>query len=159
MNGEHDFRDVTRLLALKRHEQPPPGYFSRFSREVITGIKAAATDERSSGLGWLQRLWIALETKPIAAGSFGAAVCGLMLGGLLFSDSSEPSFGNMPHMDFAPGYQAASDSGTSLGSGSPFASIIGSNGLPSQTGPSLFDAQIFSTDRAADPRRSPFYSE
>lgn len=159
MNGEQDFRDVTRLLALKRHEQPPPGYFSRFSREVIAGIKAEAAEERSLGPGWLQRFWIALETKPIAAGSFGAAVCGLMLGGLLFSDSSEPSLGSMPHMEFAPGYQAASDSGATLGSGSPFASIIGSNGLPSQRGPSLFDTPSVPSDRAADPRLSPFYSE
>ncbi len=29
--SEHNFQDLKRLLKLKRHEVPPPGYFNNFS--------------------------------------------------------------------------------------------------------------------------------
>lgn len=85
---------LRRLLALKRHEQPPPGYFNRFSGEVIARIRAGerAADslwERLSLDGsWVQRLWTALETKPLLASAFGVTVCGLITTGFLFSDRS-----------------------------------------------------------------------
>jgi len=79
-----DFSDIRRLLALKRHEQPPPGYFSHFSREVILRIRAG---ERASDhfyeswlvTAWLQRFWSAMENRPALAGAFGACLCAAML--------------------------------------------------------------------------------
>lgn len=88
-----DFESLRRLLALKRHEQPPPGYFNSFSSEVIARIKAGdgahetAIERLFWEASWLQRLWAALETKPIMAGAFGAAVCALMVAGVFYSDS------------------------------------------------------------------------
>ena len=70
-----NFDQLRRLLALKRHEQPPPGYFNNFSSQVIARIKLG--DEVRIGLfverllweaPWLQRIWAALEAKPILAG-------------------------------------------------------------------------------------------
>jgi hypothetical protein len=87
-----DFTSLRRLLALKRHEQPPPGYFNSFSDHVIARIKAGeeAHDNVLQRLfweaSWLQRLWSALETKPIMAGAFGAAVCALLVGGVVYSE-------------------------------------------------------------------------
>jgi len=86
-----DFGRLRRLLALKRHEQPPPGYFNDFSRQVIVRIKAGHrggdnTFELLWEAPWLQRLWAALEAKPILAGVFGAAVCGLLVFGVTYSD-------------------------------------------------------------------------
>jgi hypothetical protein len=87
-----DFGQLRRLLALKRHEQPPPGYFNDFSSQVIARIKAGDRAEEGA-LGrllwdapWLQRFWSALEAKPIVAGAFGAAVCALLVGGVLYSE-------------------------------------------------------------------------
>jgi hypothetical protein len=90
-----DFASLRRLLALKRHEQPPPGYFNDFSSQVIARIKAGDRGEEKA-LGrlfweapWLQRLWAALETKPILAGAFGTAVCALLIGGIVYSEKTE----------------------------------------------------------------------
>jgi len=87
-----DFSGLRRLLALKRHEQPPPGYFNHFSREVILRIRSG---ERASDHGyeswlvtaWLQRLWSAMENRPALAGAFGACVCAAMLWALVSTEN------------------------------------------------------------------------
>jgi hypothetical protein len=91
-----NFDQLRRLLALKRHEQPPPGYFNGFSRQVIVRIKAGERGEGSSVLErllweapWLQRIWGAFEAKPILAGVFGVAVCGLLITGVIYSDKTD----------------------------------------------------------------------
>jgi hypothetical protein len=101
MNSEReDFEKLRRLLTIKRHEQPPPGYFHDFSRQVISRIKAEeqiAADsflERLIGHGpWFKRLWNGFEAKPILAGAFGVGVCGLLVVGLVSSErmDSNPS--------------------------------------------------------------------
>lgn len=90
-----DFVQLRRLLALKRHEQPPPGYFNRFSRDVIARIRAGEELRDDSPLTrflmefpLLERIWAVLEAKPVIAGAFGAAVCGLLTAGFLMSDTS-----------------------------------------------------------------------
>lgn len=104
--GSEDFKSLRRLLALKRYEQPPPGYFNRFSGEVIGRIRAGETGEPASlmerllgGLPWLQRLGQTLEAKPIFAGAFGAAVCALLVSGVVYSEGAGP-------MPAAPGMAA-----------------------------------------------------
>lgn len=93
MNPEQEnIQALRRLLALKRHEQPPPGYFDRFSGQVIARIQAGerAPDsfwERFAfEVTWLRQIWAAFETKPLLAGAFGATVCGLITTGFFFSD-------------------------------------------------------------------------
>src|SRR6185295_5567848 len=91
MNPDSEnFEPLRRLLALKRHEQPPPGYFDGFSREVMARIRAGETEpsrEASAGSLW-QRLWTMLEAKPIFAGAFGAGVCAVLISGILNSESA-----------------------------------------------------------------------
>ncbi len=87
MNSDRGtFEDLRRLLALKRYERPPPGYFERFPREVIARIR-----ERESAAGlallqplkrWLQDVWDVLETKAVCPAAFGAAVCAALILGL-----------------------------------------------------------------------------
>src|ERR1039458_1629385 len=86
MNQDSEnFEQLRRLLALKRHEQPPPGYFTGFSSQVIARIKLGEKGEQGAlferlfgEAPWLQRIWAAFEAKPILAGVFAVAICGLL---------------------------------------------------------------------------------
>ncbi len=111
MNPEQEnFEELRRLLVLKRYEQPPPGYFNNFSAQVIARIRAQERVERASLLErlgweapWFQRLWLTLETRPILAGVFGMGVCGVLLAGMLYSQSVDPG----PITAFAPSAEPA----------------------------------------------------
>lgn len=87
-----DFHALRRLLALKRHETPSPGYFNDFSGQVIARIRHGERGEEGSfgaalwEAPWLQRLWAALEAKPILAGGFAAAACAVLVLGVVYSE-------------------------------------------------------------------------
>jgi len=90
---QENFEELRRLLAVKRHEQPPPGYFHDFSRQVIARIRAGETaaadsfwQRLASRAPWLQSLWDGFEAKPIVAGAFGVGVCSLLVVGLVSSE-------------------------------------------------------------------------
>ncbi len=90
------FEQLRRLLALKRHEQPPPGYFKGFSRQVIVRIEAGERGEQYNimvrlfeAAPWLQQVWAAFEARPALAGAFGLAMCSLLFAGVLLSDRSD----------------------------------------------------------------------
>ncbi|MCX6895234.1 MAG: hypothetical protein NTZ16_07000 [Verrucomicrobia bacterium] len=93
---QENFEALRKLLALKKHEQPPPGYFDQFASEVRSRL--AAGEHRQTNLwrelgdeaSWLQRLWAAFADKPALAGAFGMAVCALMLSGIYLSQKPEP---------------------------------------------------------------------
>lgn len=90
MNSDPEaFEELRRLLVLKRYEQPPPGYFDRFPREVIARIRegesAVSLAIFPPPMPWLQRLWNALEARAVFPTAFGAAVCGVLMLGLMRS--------------------------------------------------------------------------
>lgn len=78
-----DFQDLRRLLALKRHEQPPPGYFRHLPDRVLVRI------EREEGLSeystWWEWLVKKLDAQPVLAGAYAFAISGLMLLGFKLS--------------------------------------------------------------------------
>src|SRR5689334_7843581 len=94
MNPEQEnFKDLRRLLVLKRYEQPPPGYFAHFSRQLTARLEAGERFERPSVIEtlfwqapWFQRLWNVLESKPVIAGAFAAVVCGFLLASVGYSE-------------------------------------------------------------------------
>jgi|SwirhisoilCB2_FD_contig_31_6575798_length_574_multi_4_in_0_out_0_1 hypothetical protein len=104
MNAEQDnFEQLRRLLALKRHETPPPGYFDRFSAQVTARIRAgegAVETGWLTPLGWFQRLWELFERKPVLAGAFGAAVSAMVVWGAVTTEvidaNSQALAENMP---------------------------------------------------------------
>jgi len=82
-----NFDSLRRLLALKRHEQPPPGYFNRFSRDVMARIKAGESGgEASFELPLFQRLFALFDVKPVFAGAFGMAMCALLISSVMATD-------------------------------------------------------------------------
>ncbi len=95
MSADHEkFKQLRRLLTLKRYEQPPPRYFEDFSAQVIRRIQAGEVSapslrERLFGENsWIQQIWELLEAKPALVGAFGVVVCGLLITGVMFSGES-----------------------------------------------------------------------
>jgi hypothetical protein len=92
--NENNFESLRRLLALKRHETPPPGYFENFSRDVMAGIRAgedSRTANVSSQLPWLFRLLSTFEVKPAFAGGFASVLCLLLLLGIVYAERPDGS--------------------------------------------------------------------
>jgi hypothetical protein len=86
-----DFQDLQRLLRLKRHEQPPPGYFEGFSSKVIAEIKASQMVHESS---WWERFFIGFDAKPALVCAYSLVVCSSLLYGLGFFGTAEANFRN-----------------------------------------------------------------
>ena len=87
--NENNFEALRQLLALKRHEIPPPGYLENFSGEVTARIRAGegrAVKRRRHESSWLFRLLSAFEAKPAFAGAFASALCMLLLFGIVYAE-------------------------------------------------------------------------
>jgi hypothetical protein len=84
-----NFDQLKKLLALKKHEQPPPGYFNSFSSKVIARIQA---EEQAQAKPWWQR-FLAFNVRPVMAGVYGLAAVGIL--GFMIS-------ANKPGQDSAP---------------------------------------------------------
>ena len=96
--NQSNFESLRRLLALKRHEMPPPGYFDTFSKRVIARIRAgeaetpASLSERlSEQVPWLLKFLQAFEAKPVFAGAYASALCLLLIAGVIFAERPEPT--------------------------------------------------------------------
>jgi hypothetical protein len=84
MNSEpDDFQDLRRLLALKRHEKPPPGYFDSLPDRVM--LRLEREDSLSEHSRWWEWLVAKLDAQPVVAGVYAFAVSGLMLLGFKLS--------------------------------------------------------------------------
>jgi hypothetical protein len=64
---------VERLIALKRHEQPPPGYFHLLPGRIINRIERGE-GQYNSWLKWRP----SFSARPALAFALGLAVCGAM---------------------------------------------------------------------------------
>ncbi len=92
---QDDFEQLRRLLALKRHEQPLPGYFETFSHQVISRIEAGELPQPDGFFArlleqapWRQWRWAQISLRPVLAGAAGLAACGVLVAGLVSSGSS-----------------------------------------------------------------------
>jgi hypothetical protein len=89
--SENNFEALRRLLALKRHEIPPPGYFNNFSGQVISRIRAGAAKSLSLEAPWLFKLFQAFSAKPAFASAFASALCLLLVFGIVFAERPDYS--------------------------------------------------------------------
>ncbi|MEW6155908.1 MAG: hypothetical protein AB1813_00650 [Verrucomicrobiota bacterium] len=94
---DHDFKDLQVLLSLKGRETPPPGYFNRFSQNVIARLERDDAVEYSS---WWTSLVRQFDAKPILVCAYSCVVSGLLLLGFKISHvfaaetASLPTIGN-----------------------------------------------------------------
>ncbi len=139
--NDHDnnFEELRRLLTLKRHEVPPPGYFENFSDNVMARIHAAQAAPR---LPWMLRFLQRFESRPAYPVAFASSLCMLLLFGIVSVQQSTEigaGFATMPNSS-----PFAMTSGQSLApsSGQPMA-IVGSTNSPLNfsADPSLFQSQ------------------
>ena len=86
--SENNFEPLRRLLALKRHEIPPPGYFNSFPRQVMARLRAGEADvtEGITAPSWLLKFFQAFEAKPAYVSSFACSLCLLLLFGIVYAE-------------------------------------------------------------------------
>ena len=77
--NSNEFDKLRALLALKRHEPPPPGYFTSFSSKVIARLEAEQTAREASWWRALLRRW---QTSPVLTCAYGATVASLLILGI-----------------------------------------------------------------------------
>jgi hypothetical protein len=87
--NDNNFGALRRLLKLKRHESPPPGYFNRFSGQVVARIRAGEARRPSSEISWLAKLLSAFEFKPAFAGAFASALCLVLAFGIFYAEQPD----------------------------------------------------------------------
>jgi hypothetical protein len=69
-NENHEFDKLLKLLAIKRLEKPPRGYFDNFSARVIDKLDKIQNPEEQTGESLFVQLWKLLIAKPALAGAF-----------------------------------------------------------------------------------------
>jgi len=91
--NENNFESLRRLLELKRHEVPPPGYFNSFSGQIIVRIRAgeakATRPAAEAEIPWFLKFLQLFELKPAFAGAFASALCLLLIFGIVYADRPE----------------------------------------------------------------------
>jgi hypothetical protein len=75
---ESEFAKLKTLLALKRHEQPPPGYFDRLPGQILARIER---DEDVRGRPWWERWFNAPLSSPALGWAYAGLALALVLGG------------------------------------------------------------------------------
>jgi hypothetical protein len=154
---ENEFRELRRLLALKRYEQPPPGYFNSLPREILSELKAeryppSQPADVQGSRGWLAQLWDRLQAQPSFAGACAALLGAALIGGVVLGGSGGGNSGDpaeMPSLLTEVGPVPTTDATAIVGSTpSVFQPVtfdstllMASNNLEGR--PSLFDSGAF----------------
>ncbi len=118
--NENNFESLRQLLALKKHEVPPPGYFNRFSHRVISEIESGErlTDSERffATVPWLFRLLSSMQARPALVGTAATGIFVLMAIGLIVADRPDSS------LEVAASAMAPVDPANSLSVSQTFAS-------------------------------------
>jgi len=130
--NQNDFESLRRLLTLKRHETPPPGYFNNFSDRVLQRIQAdqarGSVDVSQGMFGqapWLARLLNVFNVKPVFASGFVGALCMVLFFGIVYAERPDLTPEPMLRTEAAPASFAAL-SPTALAPSEPSMGIVSS---------------------------------
>ncbi len=128
-SGQDDFDKLRKLLALKRHEEPPPGYFDRLPNQIISRIKAGESTESI----W-DRLLPRFILRPAFAYGTAVAACVLLAFGANYAlrEDAAPNMAN-PMLTAQPVALAPGESPAVASSEPTF--ISASNSMVSSTNP------------------------
>ncbi len=86
MNSEReDFETLRQLLALKRHEVPPPRYFSELPGQIRARI-----EREPAALSFWARIFPSVRLSPAVAYSFGLLACATLFFGVAYSLKTAP---------------------------------------------------------------------
>ena len=106
MHPDHDresFAALRRAVALKRHEQPPPGYFDRLHRRVLDRLPLEREVEPED---WFEALFERFRLRPALAGFFSLALGAFYLAGLGYSGRVAQQQQDAPaRIEIASGFQ------------------------------------------------------
>ena len=94
--NEQNFDALKKLLKLKQHEVPPPGYYNNFSGQVISRIRAGEAsysqsmmERLQSEAPWLVSILRIFETRPGVIGGLATSLCLLLVLAVVFAEHSE----------------------------------------------------------------------
>jgi hypothetical protein len=86
MNPEsNDFEALRKLMALKRHEQPPPGYFDRLPDKIMDRLEREGTEP-----GFWERIVDGFSFRPAFAYSFALAAFGALTFSVISTVKTQP---------------------------------------------------------------------
>ncbi|HEY1661535.1 MAG TPA: hypothetical protein VGI03_03885 [Verrucomicrobiae bacterium] len=93
MDENENFEALRRLLALKRHEIPPPGYHHNFSSQVISRLRLGEhrSNDTAQEMPWFLRFIQLFDAKPAFAGVFASALCLLLVFGIVNAERPDVS--------------------------------------------------------------------
>jgi len=99
---EQNFEELKKLLTIKRHEVPPPGYFNHFSGQVISRIRAGEAggsqtfmERLQAEAPWLANFFRVFETRPGLIGGMAASLCLLLVLSVIFADRPDATSKNL----------------------------------------------------------------
>jgi hypothetical protein len=133
--NENNFSELKRLLKLKQHEVPPPGYFNHFSGDVIARIRAdreagvQSALERSEN-SWLTNLLHIFQARPGMIGGLATSCLLLLIGVVVLADRTDGVATGGTDMASAPSLQ---NDATALASAAPLAPADSNSGIALST--------------------------
>ncbi len=144
MKNENTDEKLRRLLALKKHEIPPPGFHDQLSSRIMDQIRR---EEQEVGFApAIRRFFQQFELTPATLGMAGAAACAILLVAL---NQNPPQGAPVPAP--APSVATTTEIGTTLGELPMLAEspLLATNNTHTSAPSFLFDTPSLQTERAS----------
>lgn len=99
MTDPEKFSDVQRLLALKKHEQPPPGFYDAMAKSIIAELRVSGQAQEPvpywtrvlKQAPWIGQVAGAFIRRPVFASICSLGVAGLAAAAFMISDAPADS--------------------------------------------------------------------